>query len=353
MGEDQAISLSHLETISVSGLPDDAVDAFAFKIAGIVGALASNEVAPPLDLRRMRRMVFAADYSAALEELAGDSGRPVGPTQEDYAVGVAKVLLLPLDQGDFEIVPVFDIDKFAILGSDYESLDGQQKDYFTRMLHVLHHELCHVHDDNKKVDAMPGAMLSKVWDGPEIFVGPLTEASWSEYFANRVSSLTANRSSIDETVQMFKDAVERTKPVINDHIIAYRTNWDLDGLVALFKRHGDFLVKSAAYMLGYLDGIGQTLEELSAEAHQALIESDFLPFWNRMHVELKAMFNRHPEGWDNSLDIYAGLLQVMQDFYDDMGLVLRRQPDGGLYVDIPFRANNSTPEMMRWASGRR
>ncbi|TIO76172.1 MAG: hypothetical protein E5X74_21555 [Mesorhizobium sp.] len=351
MAEDQAITVASLQSITVSGLTDEAAKGLAFRVAALVGELTGIDRPRPLDLRRMKRMVFAADYAAALEDEVGDSGRRVAPTREDYAVGVAKVIVLRLDGSDFEIVPVFDVNTFAVLGDNYEEMEQERKDWFHRILHMLHHELCHVHDDNKKIDAMPAATLGKVWAGAETIIGPLAEVAWSEYFANRVSCITASDAVIDETVEMFKDALLRTKPTMNDHIIAYRRNSDLDGLMALFKRHGDFLVKAAAYALGYLDGIGKTLEEVSGEAHQVLMASDFRPFWHRMHTELKAMFDKHPAGWDDSLAIYSQLSEVMQDFYDDMGLVLQSQPDGGLYVNIPFRPENSTPEMLIWAAG--
>lgn len=243
-------------------------------------------------------------------------------------------------------MPVFDANMFAILGQDYETLDDEQKAWFGRILHMLHHELCHVHDDNKKIDAMPASMLGKVWSGAEMFTGPLAETAWSEYFANRVSCITASDEVIDEMIDMLKETIQRTKPAVNGHVLAYRTNADLEALMALFQRHGDFLVKAAAYVLGYLDGLEKTLEQASEEAHQALVESDFLAIWERMHQELRVMFDKHPNGWDDSLAIYANLFVVMRDFYDDMGLVLRGEPDGGLYVEVPFRPSNSTPAMI-------
>lgn len=350
MEEDVPTSNASLETIIVAGLEDGAANELAMRVGVLVSQLRVVDPTKPLDLKRMRRMGFSTNYGNDLEQLLGNAGRNSWHTQEEYAVGVAKVHVLRLEDGGLEIVPVFDANIFAILGQDYETLDEERKAWFGRILHMLHHELCHVHDDNKKIDAMPASMLGKVWSAAEMYTGSLAETAWSEYFANRASSITASDIVISETAEMFKDAVQRTKPAINGHVLEYRTSADLEALMALFQRHGDFLVKAAAYMLGYLDGLEKTLEQVSEEAHRALVESDFLPIWQRMRDELKRMFDRHPAGWDDSLAIYAQLSEVMQDFYDDMGLVLESQPDGSLYVDIPFRPNNSTTEMIRWAS---
>ncbi|RWE23422.1 MAG: hypothetical protein EOS41_21165 [Mesorhizobium sp.] len=336
-----------LETVSVAGFDGDATE-LAQRLNAIVQELRIIDPDRPLDFRRMRRLFISSRYGETLDELSADtiSGRSIGYTDEEYARGVAKVLILPVKDGGFEIVPVLAAEPFAILGSDFASLGADDKTWYGAVLHMLHHELCHVHDDNKKLDAMPATMLGKGWAGAEMFIGPLAEVSWCEYFANRVSSFTAPADQVTDTAQMFQDALQRTKPLINDHVLAYRTNADLKGLMALFQRHGDFLVKSAAYMLGYLDGIEMSLEEVSADAHLALTESGFLPIWERMQETLRTMFAQHPKGWDDSLAIYADLLAIMLDFYDEMGLVLQAQPDGGLYVDVPFRPENSTPDMI-------
>jgi hypothetical protein len=97
-----------------------------------------------------------------------------------------------------------------------------------------------------------------------------------------------------------------------------------------------FLAKSAAYVLGYMDGLNMSLEELSAETSERLSGSYFEPTFNAMHETLREMRQRYPDGWQD-LDIYDGLAEALERYYVAMGLVLSTTKDGQTYVDVPLR----------------
>ena len=144
---------------------------------------------------------------------------------------------------EFEIVPVIDAATVApLLLTEGE----ENKDLVDATLHYLHHEFCHVHDNNKKIEALDNVILRQAYTGKDMFVGPLTEAVWSEYFANRMSSGSAPKGVICDTATSFKDALFRTKALIDQEILSYRYHADLQNSLALFQRHGEFLVKMAA-----------------------------------------------------------------------------------------------------------
>lgn len=50
---------------------------------------------------------------------------------------------------------------------------------------------------------------------------------------------------------------------------------DARSLMGEFGRHGEFLPKSAAYVLGYLDGLGLSLSELSMDVAEQVTGSYF------------------------------------------------------------------------------
>jgi hypothetical protein len=207
---------------------------------------------------------------------------------------------------------------------------------FRATLHLIHHELCHVHDDNKKLDAFPEAILKKSYEGKDRYIHPLAEICWSEYIANRLSSSTAKLDFAAFMTTNFADAIPRTKPLVNEEIRAYRTRNDLDRLLDFFGHHGAFLPKAAAYTCGYLDGIGITLRELSPEADDRLNGSYFELTWNGMRAALGEMYSLYPDRWED-LIIYDRLATVLETYYGEMGLFFTNLPDGGIYVKVPFR----------------
>ena len=297
-----------------------------------------------LDFRRMHQIIITADFAKELAELssATASGSDIQHTNEEYAIAVAKVLLFQKDN-DLEIVPVINANIATHLVQPNE--EGYQSENFHTVFHLLHHELCHVHDNNKKIDAFPDKILRFRYEGKDRLIRALAEACWSEYIANVLSSSSAHEGSINAMGECFSDAIERTKEIFDKEILDYRYHGDIDRLMSVFERHGEFLVKSAAYMLGYMEGCQAKLEELYSQAAERLKGSYFETTWIAMRDALTKMKQLYPSEWKD-LDIYDELAIAMEDYYAAMGLILlHTNQDGGLYIDIPFRPETTPPQI--------
>lgn len=325
--------------ISIKGLPEDQAHILGNTIANIIEFF--EKIDESLDFRRMHRIVVTADFAGELVELSEQtvSGNQITHTNEDYAVAVAKVMILPGDE--LEILPILNAQYIKALVLEESENNGA--DNFNYILHLLHHELCHVHDNNKKIDSFYHLMLTHHYEGKDIFIRPLSEICWSEYIANFLSSKTVTDANLIDIVTSLIDAIKRTKSDIDNEILLYRYHGDLEKLLDIFKRHGEFLVKVAAYTIGYLDGLGVTLEELSPEASKIIIGSYFESTWQAMHEALKEMKRAYPEDW-RDLSIYNNLAEALENYYDKMGLILSSTEDGRAYIDIPFRAE-TTPRL--------
>ena len=319
--------------IIIKGLPEDVGCAIGNAVATAVRTF--KEADNDLDFRRMHRIVVTVDFAGELSELSAAtvSGNTITHTNEDYAVAVAKVMIIP--RGDeFEIVPVINANIAAALAQeDPESFDRER---FRSALHFLHHELCHVHDDNKKIDAFASHLLRTRYSGKDKYIRPLAEVCWSEYIATLLSCSTAGENDINGMTESFADAVKRTKPEIDKEILSYRDHGDLLKLLDAFGRHGEFLAKAAAYTLGYVDGLGKSLAELSNEASEVLAGSYFESTWDSMHSSLKRMLQDYPDGWLD-LSIMDELALTIENYYADMGLILSTTEDGQAYLHVPFR----------------
>lgn len=304
-----------------------------------------SETDQELDFRRMHRVVVTTDMAAELRELSQytASGRPITHTEEVYATAVAKVMLLPRGDG-IEILPLVNAGTLLslVLKDEYLDEEGDQE-RLRSVIHYLHHEFCHVHDDNKKIDAFPGDMLRTRLTGKDMFTQPLADSCWSEYIADFLSSETATATAIADMTGALTDAIRRTKRQIDKEILSYRYHADLDRLVDVFQRHGEFLARAAAYVMGYMDGMEKSLRELSPDAAEALSGSYFEETWEKMYAALTEMRRTYPEGWGD-LGVYDELSAVMEDYYGKMGLILSDR-DGGAYIDVPFRPE-TTPGLL-------
>ena len=320
--------------VTIRGIDENLANSIGHVMGDAVATLEDFEV--KIDLRRMYRIVVTTDFAGELSNMSGNvtSGEFQTHTDEEYAVGVAQVRVLPLD-GNFEFVPVIDAQIAANLVQDNE--EGYKSDEFKTSLHLLHHELCHVHDYNKKLDAIEIVHPDNAKDG---FLLSPSNYAWSEYIANYLSCATVTKNSIEMTSENLIGAIERTKDEINNEICNYRIHGDLDCLVGLFRRHGHFLIKSAAYMLGYIDGLGKPHKGLDIKSYEVLTGSYFEKTWNEMHDALRAMKEAYPHHWKD-IGIYDQLNGVMESYYFDMGMILSSTSDGQLYIEIPFRPGNT------------
>lgn len=321
--------------VSVSGLEE----AIANSVGGAVyGTVSQLEASCGLDLRRLHRVIVAADYGTALQELSSltISARPIEYTSEEYARGFAKVLTLP-NSGQTEVVVVLDATIGALLATISEDSASEG---FKLGLHLLHHELCHVCDANSKLDAFEVEMFTPKGDRKYAVVQPLGLACWDEYSANRQSVATVYEDSLSMMAGNLEDAVTRTKPLVDDCVLKYRSHADLDRLMSEFERHGGFLLRSAAYVLGYMDGLSVTLEQLAPDTERVLAGSYFEPVFLRLAEALREVDALPRAEW-NSLSMFDALGDVVDEYYSAMGLELSLLEDGSLYVDIPFRPDDT------------
>jgi len=322
--------------ISVKGLSTEIAQSISNAIAGIVHAFVGSEQF--LDFRRMHRIIVASNLAAELAELSNDtaSRAPITHTNEEYAVAVAKVLMLPRE-GTIEIVPVVS----AQLAQDLvlNESSSSENDRFRTAVHLIHHELCHVHDDNKKIDAFPGVFLKHSYTGKDRLIRPLAETCWAEYIANRLSSATAPECFIANIVASFADAITRTKDLFDNEILAYRQHADIDRLLGCFERHCGYLIKIASYTCGYLDGLNLNLHEISADTENVLRGSYIEQTWHVLRKSLVEMNSLYPARWD-SLTVFDLLADVVEAFYGKMGIVLSDLPNGKVYVAVPVRTAN-------------
>ncbi len=285
----------------------------------------------PLDLARLESIIITKDYEGELATFQTVSGNPLVYTNEEYARGHGQVVSQVRD-GELSMTVLLD-DVLC------RKLLSAQEDSVRFAIHMLHHELCHVHDINHK-----SRCLSKYWlnyrvHGLDAHLLPIAMGIWDEYFACRYSAGTADTTSVSNYVSSLADAVRRTRNLVKETIREYRTDLDIGRLMEVALRHGGFLLKTAAYVHGYLAGLGQSMKALSPQMNEILQNSYFKSIWEQMGNDLQKMHDSYPN-WD-SLEIFDGLKRLVNEFFVGSGLEFEEMPDGQVFLHVPFTASSA------------
>lgn len=314
--------------LTIKGLPEDLAQPLGQVLVRVIQTIAE----PDLNLANLHRIIVARDFPEELEALSQTRPglRPATFTNEEYASAVAQSVPMPREDGGIDFVLVFNAAMvFPIAAPD--------ADEDTRLFcaHMIHHELCHVHDDNNKIAALPNTVLTKAWEGKQRYTHPLAYACWSEYFANCLSCFTATPGNVASTATNLVEAIPRTQAMVRQAKAAYRFHGDLERVLAELDRHGGFLVKSMAYVLGYADGLERSVRVLSPEAAAALDGAYFTQTARQMHAALREMRSQYPGGW-HGLEVFDGLSQAIEGLFGRFGFHFTDMADGRVYVDVPW-----------------
>jgi hypothetical protein len=189
------------------------------------------------------------------------------------------------------------------------------------------------------------ASSGPLYSGVDYFTRPLAIGAWSEYLSSRSSNPVTQSVCVAELVSNLQGAIQRAKAAIDREVLIYRAHADLERVMSVFKREGRHLVRVTGRTLGYMDRVDGDRPELVAGVAATVNGSYFEPICAIMHRALAAIFEQQADQTATVIEHSSDLCLAMLHFADVMGFVLREITGGDCYVDIPFRLDNSKPEM--------
>lgn len=307
--------------LQINGLNEEISAALAQVLTSLLQEFSS------LDLRRLNKIIVTTQFE---EELLGLNTRKT--TTKNFHLNnkntLAKVITLPLQQ-DFEMV--------IVMRSSYAlNLLNLHKNTmaYADALHVLHHELAHVHDNNNKIDRFKTHMIQSKYQGKDSLLYPLAEICWSEYIANYLSASTAQNSLMPEMLANSLEAlIGQKERNIKTEVMVYKTNPKRSDVLFSMKEDIEELLKTASYVIGYMHGMGKSLEELSYDSNYLVQSSYFHDIWAVFNEELNAMLSLYPHAWMN-LNVYQDLAFGIEAFFNQMGIVLLENEKKEVYFKV-------------------
>lgn len=281
-----------------------------------------------LDLRRLDSIIITQNFERDIEKITSSSKSIFKNRYLSRKKTLAKVLTIP-DNDDFKFVLVMR----TSYARNFLKFDDNIITYHDAV-HIFHHELGHVHDNNNKIDKFKQLMKTSSYKGKNAILYPIAEVCWSEYIANFLSSPTAVESLMPEMVaSSLEIAIKEKEQHIKTQVMVFKSNSTRIDVLDTIKEDIESLLKTAAYIIGYMHGMGKTLEELSYDADYFLECSYFKDIWEVLIYELSSMLDVYPNGWIN-LNIYQKLAFSIEAFFNQMGVVLIQKENNEVYFKV-------------------
>ena len=280
-----------------------------------------------LDFRRFHNIIITSNFERDIEILTSNNRlsfkNRYRANRDTYAV----VLTIPKDN-DFEL--------FLVMKTEFTKniLENHQKQEYKNALHILHHELAHVHDNNKKIDVFKDLMKTKSYKGTSSITYPIAETCWSEYIANFISSSSAIDTDYPKIIaNSLVQKIIKTEQNIKTELMAYRINKKREDLLKSSISQIESLLKSASYLIGYLNGMNLTLEELDDKLDYEIEISYFKDIWEVLKYEFATIHQVYPHGFIN-INVYKDLAYYIEVFFSQMGIVLDENENDQLKIHI-------------------
>jgi len=281
-----------------------------------------------LDLRRFEEIVICEDVNTQIILMSNDSDKTQLFSNEKHSRVFAKVITL-IQNEKINIVLILD-KEFSLSLVKTAHCTMTYKD----SLHVLHHELAHVHDFNKKIDIFKNEILNDTYEGIHQLTYPLAEKCWSEYIANCISSSSTTKSSFPKIMaESLSILVLETPKLIKTNIGVYESNKSRVDVFDEINFQIETLLQTASYLLGYMHGLNLSLAEISDRADYAIEVSTFKTIWQDMSYELSSIRAVYPNGWEK-LRIYDNLASCFQNYYKEFGIILKQDENCKLYFEL-------------------
>lgn len=284
-----------------------------------------SELSKNLDIRNLDYILVSEDFGRCVTDFQRKHGLQEGYTDNDTGNAKAKCLEY-LIEGELRNCIIVDGNMILLLYSDEAKF----------AVHLIHHELCHVHDNNVKLKSL--SLEFSMRQHGDLFTCLKLHADciWSEYIATRLSC-----SSHPEALIMYAEHLYELINLIKDknenYVAEYRWHGDIDRLYGEIQLSSSALLKSAAMIYGYIQGIGdmgaQEFDEIKKIMSEKIASTYFFDVWNCLQLELDGLFDNYGN-WDG-IEVFNGLADTVLNLWNIFSIFPEIVEGGRLYIGVP------------------
>jgi len=278
-----------------------------------------------LNLEGLDAVTIADDYVRALAQVERGFVPQQAPTPTKDEFGSGYAMCLPVVRnGKLKSHIVFNT---AIV----QPLMDDKNPYMETSLHYLCHEAAHAHDQAAQNEAFPGVYVKPYEDFRHMALLETAKGAWEEYIAERLSANVGKMDDFESTLcSMLNTARERGNASIdqfyNVHHDVVKTARELISIYgALFTR--------SSYLVGYVHGIGKTVQEVAPELH-ALIQQTtwYTPLFNAYVSCLTELYESYGK-W-SGIQVFDKFKEVVESLFVRGGMSITKEPDGNYFIGL-------------------
>ncbi|MGI2130385.1 hypothetical protein ACRN93_03535 [Shewanella baltica] len=285
-----------------------------------------------LDISRLKRVLISTDFASALASVTTGYGHvlPASYTNSKQAKAIAQLIIKGANE---EFTLVLDINFFF----DWFNSEGKlviNESNLPAVLHMIHHELIHIHEKN----VLTQLDYSRLIDDYDDALLMSATRSWSEYLAN----LKSANSAPDETIKLFLEQFDTIINEVPDEISSLVLNYQnrlipLNKMYIEAKQRIKLITTSYAYAFGYVDAFNIDLNTHFSEIAQSLEESKLSHTLHQLGKSFKGVTELYEQGLISSFDDFNQITKAIDNMFKVFGLTLERTFDeagSGLYIHV-------------------
>lgn len=279
-----------------------------------------------LKLDALEYIIIAEDFGDEVVNFQRERNLKEGYTNDSFGRAYGKNICYKSEDNKLKTSVILDGSLVSNLFLDDE------KDLRQQAIHLIHHELCHSHDENLKSEMMGVEAVLKDRGNLEELSKIHADSIWSEYIANRYSSYTMPGNHDLYAPYLIKMIAE-IKDLNDNFISKYREHGDINQLFGEIQIHTAKLLYYTGTVLGYIHGHEWKETKAKQIIDKTIAETYFAEMWNKIEKELSYLHEIYGswEGYDQFKTLGDCVLQM----WNLMGVFPEELDDGRFYIGVP------------------
>jgi len=215
-------------------------------------------------------------------------------------------------------------------------LSDTKKELSQWSIHLIHHELCHVHDNFMKFNMFGMEFILRKGGNLNRILKIHAVNIWSEHIAIKLSVLTTSKEH-DWKTKYLIDLIKVRKEEFNKAIDLYKENNDVKSFYGQIQLITSSLLCAACTVYGYLHGMEILLDnteilKVKTAIKEYIKETYFDEVWELLNEQLTRMSISYPY-WDDEIEI-GKLGDIVLKMWNKMGAYPVEDSRGELIINL-------------------
>ncbi len=274
-----------------------------------------------LDISKLKKIVISPNFAGALQKVTSEYNHKSASsfTQSKQATAAGQLVTKTGSDGQPEEFTLVLSTSFFIALFNEEGRYTVSEEGMKVALHLLHHELIHVHEKNTLNCLTGGFEINEYGDALLLS----STRVWSEYLANYMASTSAQKETVDEFLDNLLRVLSEVTLEIDELVLNYaERGMPLDEMFFEVKKRIKLIVNSYGYAIGYVHGIDIDLSIYFPELALALSVSKLNKPLSKLGDALRELMVKYKNNEIKGYDDFDEVSEAVDSTFNAFGLTL-------------------------------